>query len=87
MICTFDSFSPLINVFNSQFATFAAKGNSVKRCWTLAIASTARILGEEEVDVLLGIPSTGEFMGELSINGHKRPIKVSYPKFSFPLVS
>ena len=87
MLCTFDSSSPLVNVFNSQLATFAAKGNSVKRCWTLEISSTARILGEEEVDVFHGIPTTGEFMGELSVNGQKRPIKVSYPEFSFPLVS
>jgi len=73
-------------VFNSELAILAAKGNSVKRCWTLALARASQVLGDDEFTVFNALPTSGIFYGELSINGQKKPVRVIYSEFSFPKV-
>ena len=73
-------------MFNSELSILAAKGNSVKRCWTLALEKASQVLGEDEFTVFNALPATGTFYGELSINGQKKPVRVVYSEFSFPKV-
>ena len=78
MTACFSSSTPVCNVFCSELAVFSAKGNSVKRSFSLALAASARILGESEFFISSSLPKTETFEGFISINGQKKSCYVRF---------
>lgn len=78
MTSCFSTSDIFTNVFCSEIAILAAKGNSVKRCFSIALENAARILGEKEYELAAKLPKSGVFEGHISVNGVKTNCTVTF---------
>jgi len=78
MLARFSSSTPICNVFCSEFAVFAAKGYSVRRCFVLALERTSSILGETEHFIASNLPKRGTFEGRLYVNEKEKNCTVQF---------